>query len=118
MAKPLGVGDILASLTKSTQLGKRLKEAQIWEQWPSLAGQKLCIHGNPVVVKDRTLYIEAYSPVWVSNFAYHKWDIIRRVNRMAGHELISDIHVTLQRDEEPLPPKKSPRRRAKPVDED
>ena len=97
-SKPTGIGDILASLTKSTPLGKRLKEAQIWQEWPSLAGKRLCTHGNPVVVKDKTLHIEAYSPVWVSKFAYFKWDIIGRVNRMAGQELISDIFVTLAGD--------------------
>ena len=97
-AKLEGVGDILASLTKKTPLGKRLKEAQIWQQWPSLAGPRLCTHGHPVTVKDRTLHIEAYSPVWVNKFAYHKWDIIGRVNRMAGQELISEIYVTLEQD--------------------
>ncbi len=98
-SQPTGVGDILASLTKSTKLGKRLKEAQIWQQWPSLAGKRLCTHGHPVVVKDKTLHVEAYSPVWVSKFAYFKWDIIGRVNRMAGQELISDIRVTLAGDD-------------------
>ncbi|MBM3290967.1 MAG: DUF721 domain-containing protein, partial [Candidatus Hydrogenedentes bacterium] len=99
-SKPTGVGDILASMKKSTALGKRLKEAQIWQQWPGLAGKRLCTHGHPVVVKDKTLHVEAYSPVWVSKFAYHKWEIIGRVNRMAGQELISDIFVTLAEDEE------------------
>jgi len=98
-AKLEGVGDILASLTKKTTLGKRLKEAQIWQQWPSLAGQRLCTHGHPVTVKDQTLHVEAYSSVWVNKFAYHKWEIIGRVNRMAGQELIHDIFVTLQQDE-------------------
>ena len=99
-SKPTGVGDILASLKKSTPLGKRLKEAQIWQEWPSLAGKRLCTHGHPVAVKDRTLHVEAYSPVWVSKFAYFKWAIIGRVNRMAGQEIISDIFVTLAGDEE------------------
>lgn len=98
-AKLEGVGDILASLKKKTPLGKRLKEAQIWQQWPSLAGARLCTHGNPVTVKDRTLHVEAYSSVWVNKFAYHKFEIIGRINRMAGTELISDIFVTLQQDE-------------------
>jgi hypothetical protein len=98
-SKPTGVGDILASLKKSTPLGKRLKEAQIWQQWPSLAGARLCTHGHPVVVKDKTLHVEAYSAVWVSKFAYFKWSIIGRVNRMAGQELINDIYVTLAQDD-------------------
>lgn len=110
-SQPTGVGDILAGLTKSTPLGKRLKEAQIWEQWPSLAGKRLCTHGHPVVVKDKTLHVEAYSPVWVSKFAYFKWDIIGRVNRMAGQELISDIYVTLAGDE--ADEETAPRRRTR-----
>lgn len=99
-AKPTGVGDILATMKKTTALGKRLKEARIWEEWPSLAGKRLCTHGHPVAVKDKTLHIEAYSSVWVSKFAYYKWDIIGRVNRMAGQEIITDIFVTLVEDDE------------------
>lgn len=99
-SKPVGVGDILASLTKKSPLGKRLQEAQIWQQWPSLAGPRLCEQGHPVTVRDKTLYIEAYSPVWAHKFAYHKWDIIKRVNRMANQELINDIFITLQVDED------------------
>ena len=111
-SKPTGVGDILASLKRTTPLGKRLKEAQIWQQWPSLAGTRLCTHGHPAAVKDKTLHIEAYSAVWVSKFAYHKWEIIGRVNRMAGQELISDIFVTLARDEtEDAPEQEPPARR-------
>ncbi|NUM52621.1 MAG: DUF721 domain-containing protein [Candidatus Hydrogenedentes bacterium] len=100
-SKPTGVADILASLKKSTALGKRLKEAQIWQEWPSLAGKRLCTHGHPVAVKDRTLHVEAYSSVWVSKFAYFKWDIIGRINRMAGQEIVSDIFVTLAEDDVP-----------------
>ena len=97
-SKPTGVGDIIASLKKTTPLGKRLKEAQIWQQWPGLAGKRLCTHGHPVAVKDKTLRVEAYSAVWVSKFAYHKWEIIGRVNRMAGYEIINDLFVTLAED--------------------
>ncbi|MCC6699681.1 MAG: DUF721 domain-containing protein [Candidatus Hydrogenedentes bacterium] len=101
--EPAGVGDILASMVKKTTLGKQLRQAQIWERWPELAGQRLCGHGHPVTVRDGTLYIEAYSAVWMHRFAYAKWDIIGRINRMAGHELISDLFLQLGQDAEPGP---------------
>lgn len=96
--KPVGVGEVLASLKKTTKLGRRLQEAQIWQNWPSLAGPRLATKGHPVSVRDRTLYVEAYSPVWMNQFAYHKYAIIRRINRMAQCELISDIFIQLQQD--------------------
>lgn len=96
--EPSGVGEILESLKAKTRLGKQLNQAQIWERWPELAGQYLCGHGHPQTVKDQTLYIEAYSTVWMNKFAYYKWDIIKRINRMAGEELVSDIFLLLSDD--------------------
>ena len=90
-------------MQKKTRLGKQLRQAQIWERWPEMAGQQLCGHGHPQTVKDKTLYIEAYSPVWMNKFAYHKWDIINRINRMAGQELVTDIFILLSEDKEPRP---------------
>ncbi|MBI4559662.1 MAG: DUF721 domain-containing protein [Candidatus Hydrogenedentes bacterium] len=99
----MGVGEILDSLKKSTKLGKQLEQAQIWERWPEIAGQSLAIHGEPKTVRENKLYIEADSPVWMNEFAYDKWNIIKRVNRMSGHELISDIFITLRREKETKP---------------
>jgi predicted nucleic acid-binding Zn ribbon protein len=92
---PAGIGQILESMKAKTRLGKQLRQAQIWERWPELAGQYLCGHGHPLTVKDKTLHIEAYSAVWMHKFAYHKWDIIKRINAMAGQELVSDIFILL-----------------------
>ncbi len=100
---PAGVGEILESLKAKTRLGKQLNQAQIWEQWPEVAGQYLCGHGHPVTVKDKTLHVEAYSAVWMHKFAYHKWDIIKRINRIAGQELVSDIFILLGDGSQPGP---------------
>jgi hypothetical protein len=34
-------------------------------------------------------------------FAFRKWRLIGRINRMAGHELISDIFLVLSEGAEP-----------------
>lgn len=66
-----------------------------------MAGPHLYEHGRPVTVKENTLYIEADSPVWMHKFAYYKWDIIKRINRLARRELISDIFIQLTPDHGP-----------------
>ena len=98
------MGDILAGLKKATGLGKQLKQAQIWEQWARLAGEHLSKHGRPQRIRDKTLFVEADSPVWMHKYSYRKWDIIKRVNRLAGGELISDIFIVLPEDDEDAPP--------------
>lgn len=103
-SKPTHIGDVLAKLKKTTELAKQLEHARIWSRWPELAGRRLCAHGHPRTVKDNTLIIEAESPVWVHRFTLAKWHIVKRINRMAGKELVSDIFVQLEPDKAPSPP--------------
>ena len=98
--KPESVGDILAKMVKKTPLGRKLDQARIWEVWPELATPSLAKHGRPQGVKEKTLIVEVDSTVWMNKYAYFKWDILKRVNRMAGRELISDIFLVLAPDDE------------------
>jgi len=98
---PSSIQDVLAQLKRETELGRQLELAQIWSRWPEIAGPDLMEHGRPHGIRDNTLYIEADSPVWMHTFAFQKWRLIGRINRMAGHELISDIFLVLSEGEEP-----------------
>lgn len=93
--EPASIQDVLAQLRQETELGRHLELAQIWSRWPEIAGPRLMEHGRPHGIRDMVLYIEADSPVWMHRFAYRKWVLIRRINRMAGHELVSDIFLVL-----------------------
>lgn len=97
---PTGVGDILGHLRETTGLGRQLEQAQIWEAWPQIVGKSMAPHGRPVTVKERTLYVEAESPVWMHRFAYCKWDIIKHINGLAKKELVSDVFITLADDDD------------------
>ena len=101
--EPQSIGEILAKIKKHTRVGKQLEQARIWERWPELAGP-LAGHGQPRTIKDNVLYIEAQSTVWMHKFAYHKWDIINRINRLTGQELVDDVFLVLadEPSQEPL----------------
>lgn len=105
---PIGVSEILEGIKQSTQLGRQLQQAKIWERWPEVAGAGLCAHGQPKSIRDKRLTVEAESPVWMHRFAMRKWDLIKRINAMAGEELVSDIFVVLREDEPPAPPSDRP----------
>ena len=97
---PTSIQDVLAQLQRETELGRQLEQAQIWSRWPEVAGPRLMEHGRPHGIRDSVLYVEADSPVWMHRYAYRKWDLIRRINRIAGHELVSDIFLVLSDDAE------------------
>ena len=98
---PIEVAKILDSIKESTNLGKQLRQAKIWESWNDLAGVHLSGHGQPKAIRDKRLTIEAESPVWMHRYALRKWDILKRINAMAGEELVSDIFVVLREDDPP-----------------
>jgi len=100
---PVEIGKILDELKRTTALGDQLDRARIWDRWNDLAGSHLAAHGQPKTIRDNVLYVEAESPVWMHRYALRKWDILKRINRLAGRELVSDLFVVLQDEEDAEP---------------
>ena len=96
---PEGIGEILDALKHSTGLGRKLDEAQIWERWPEVVGMRLMPYGRPVGVKNGTLTVEVTSAVWMHKYAYEKGAILHRVNRLTGHEMVTDLFLKLAPDD-------------------
>lgn len=96
------VGAILEKLKAEGILGAQIELAKIWEHWPEIADGEMSKHGQPYTVKEGCLIIRTDSTVWMHRFSYNKWKIIKRINRMANKELVSDIFLTLNPDDEPL----------------
>ncbi|MFA7691908.1 MAG: DUF721 domain-containing protein [Candidatus Hydrogenedentes bacterium] len=107
--KPQPIGDILQKMLDTTTLGENLEQAKIWEHWEELTGKHLAAHCKPVNIKEGQLRITVESPVWMHKISYIKWDLIQRINRMAGKEIVSDVYFLLDRDdvEKDLPSKEA-----------
>jgi predicted nucleic acid-binding Zn ribbon protein len=97
-----GVGDILAKMKQTTELGKHLEHAEIWEHWPEIVGETVAKHARPKSIKDLQLRIEADSAVWMHKINYRKWQILKKINRLARKELVSDIYIVLLDDGESM----------------
>lgn len=86
-------------MVKQTTLGVNLEQAKIWEHWQDLVGVHLAKHSNPHNIKDGQLRVTVESAVWMHKLSYIKWDLLKRINRMAGKELVSDVFFRLASDE-------------------
>ena len=100
--KPEHISAILKRMQQTTSLGKNLEQAKIWEHWEELAGKHLAAHCRPHSIKEGHLRIIVESPVWMHKVSYLKWDLLLRINRMAGKELVSDAFFVLASDEDAL----------------
>lgn len=97
--KPAHIADILAEMARTTPLGQNLEQAKIWEHWEELAGKHFAEHCKAHDIKEGVLRVSADSAVWMHKLSYIKWDLLRRINRMARKELVSDIFIMLAADE-------------------
>ncbi len=96
-SSPESLDAILAQYKQVTGVGRLLDLSRIGQFWERLAGPYLASHGVPSGIReDNTLIIQVESSAWMQRFSYKKWDLIRRINRMAGYELVSDIFVQLE----------------------
>ncbi|HEX71872.1 MAG TPA: DUF721 domain-containing protein [Candidatus Hydrogenedentes bacterium] len=100
--KPEHISAILARMQKTTALGETLEQAKIWEQWEALAGRHLAKHCRPHSIKNGQLRVVVESPVWMHKLSYLKWDLLLRINRMAGKALVCDAFFVLASDEDAL----------------
>ena len=92
---PTSVGDILSSLTRKTDLGVKIEQARIWENWTQIVGPTMAARTRPETVKDDVLHVCAASAVWMNRLDYAKRDIINNINELVGRELIADLFIRL-----------------------
>lgn len=106
--EPQNISDILKELKATTDLGRRLEEAQIWEHWRMIAGPELAPHAMPIGIRDGTLVIAVDSAVWMHKFSYQKSEIIDRSNGFLTQDKLSEVFFTLKEDAEDLPAETDP----------
>ncbi len=97
---PRPIADILNTLKETTELGRSLHEAQIWERWPEIVGPILMHHGQPLRVRDQVLTIAVESSVWMHRISYKKCEIIEKIEQFLGPDFVRELFFTLL-DEEP-----------------
>lgn len=93
---PNDIGHILKVLKATTELGKNLEQAKIWENWSSIIPAPYHARSFPFRVKDRILYIEVESAVFTHKMSYLKGQILENIQRVISPEIVEDIRLQLE----------------------
>lgn len=93
--EPTPISEVLAKMVQATPLGDALLQARIWEHWPTIAGDPLWMHGQPVGLRDGTLIVEAENAQWMHRYTFHRRRIQSRVNKVLGKGMVTEVFVRL-----------------------
>lgn len=77
-------------------LGKYRLEAdhdltKLWELWEDTVGQTIAENTRPAAFKGKILIVYVSSSTWMQQLQFLKKDIIAKVNKALGKELIEEI---------------------------
>ncbi|KAA0230701.1 DUF721 domain-containing protein [bacterium] len=91
MAKALG--QALQELLHQYGIAQRVKEFEAVNLWPEIVGEQVAKVATAKDVQDGRLYVEVANSIWRNELYYMKPDIIVKINKKLGQNLIHDIQL-------------------------
>jgi predicted nucleic acid-binding Zn ribbon protein len=64
---------------------------RLWDLWKEAVGEAIYENTRPAAFKGRLLIVHVSSSAWFQQLQFLKKDMIRKINKTLGKDLISDI---------------------------
>jgi hypothetical protein len=90
--RPALVGDILKERIGALGWECHLREEEVLTNWAAAVGPQIAAHARPSHITDRRLTIVTESPVWTQQLSLLKPDLLRRIARNFGPEVVADLY--------------------------
>jgi predicted nucleic acid-binding Zn ribbon protein len=89
--KPQELGNVLGNLfDKHTR--RQIEDALLLERWPELVGETIARNTEALRIEGGVLILRVTHPVWRSELAGLKGELILKLNTAAGRQAVRDIH--------------------------
>lgn len=85
--------EALASYFKAMGMEDKLVETKVLSQWTDIMGDTVGMRTTNKYIKNEILYLKINSSVMRDQLQQEKEQIIKKVNAVAGFELIKDIFL-------------------------
>jgi predicted nucleic acid-binding Zn ribbon protein len=90
--RPAPIGDILKERIDALGWECRLREEEVLVGWDAAVGPQIAAHARPSHITDHRLTIVTESPVWTQQLSLLKPDLLRRIARSFGPEVVTDLY--------------------------
>jgi len=96
--RPVAVSEALEGYLKRTGLARRVGQAQVIPDWPSLVGPPIAAVATPEsVTPDGVLFVRVATSAWMNELQLMTPDIMARINAGRGAGRIATIRWLLSR---------------------
>jgi predicted nucleic acid-binding Zn ribbon protein len=112
--KPAHIGAILKERIDALGWEPRLREEEVLVSWDAAVGPQIAAHARPSHITDRRLTVVTESPVWTQQLSLLKPDLLRRIARSFGPQVVTDLYFVTGKIETAVAPaaRAAPRRAA------
>jgi len=85
------LGDVIREIMKKYRLEDHLEETNLVENWSKICGSMIASHTSGLRFKDHVLFVKVDSAALRQELQYMKEELLEKLNRSAGRDLIRDI---------------------------
>jgi len=107
LRRALRAASILEGLLEQRGMEQKLREYRAWQIWEQVVGGQIARHARPLRLREGVLEVRVDQPVWMQQLQLMAPQILAKLNRALGEELIRSIYWrrgTLKPEEPPPPP--------------
>ena len=90
--RPEPIGDILKERIGALGWECRLREEEVLTSWDAAVGPQIAAHARPSHITDHRLTIVTESPVWTQQLSLLKPDLLRRIARNFGPDVVTELY--------------------------
>ena len=92
---PVSLAEALLKVISDLGLDVRINEERLKFLWPEIVGGKLSKVSHVVKVNRGRLLVSVRSSSWRNEMIFLKKDIVKRINRFFGRDVVRDISFVL-----------------------
>lgn len=91
------LSELLGEWTEEANIGKRLRAEMASLRWAEVVGEVIASRTKVERVEGGTLIVATESPAWSNEISLRKAQIMERLNRAVGEEVIKDIRCVVRK---------------------
>ena len=89
----INIGAVIKKLMRNPKLVDRLEKLDVLDIWKEIIGKDLKQYVTESRIKDNVLYVKVKSSVLKNELSYKKTELIKKINKKIGKEIIKDINL-------------------------
>jgi predicted nucleic acid-binding Zn ribbon protein len=94
--KPEKFADALSSFLANSKDGKRVDQARVVPEWPSLVGEQIAAVTEPIMItRDGTLFVAVKTSSWMSELSLMEPQLLKAINADREAGKVARIHWRL-----------------------